>query len=196
MRSSFHLLVGSAAFYGAAKIYGQNLLLPAQAGRPPQFVAVVYAAYDLYTGSPAAALIIKTAFTRPMVPDIAPGSLVWNDIVLPELATLVAVVGQQARNPHSLRLGGVAARVAAMLQSQPLVLSGCGTLMVPASSLAVLRAALVPARAGFRSRLPDHAPLHPVPRGLTRLPRHVRCQSLFDVPSTTAQTRPGSLRAW
>lgn len=135
MRSSFHLLVGSAAFYGAAKIYGQNLLLPAQAGRPPQFVAVVYAAYDLYTGSPAAALIIKTAFTRPMVPDIAPGSLVWNDIVLPELATLVAVVGQQARNPRSLRLGGVAARVAAMLQSQPLVLSGGGTLMVPASPL-------------------------------------------------------------
>ena len=131
MKSSLHLLVGSAAFYGATKIYGQNLLLPAQAGVPLQFAAVLYAAHELHTEAPAVALVIKTVFYRPMMPWIAPSSLMWDYIVYPHIHALVTMMHHQGHNPRGSRLGGVASSVAAMLKNQPSLLDGDGVLIVP-----------------------------------------------------------------
>jgi hypothetical protein len=131
MKSSLHLLISRAAFGGLAGIYGQNVLLPMQAGLPPQFAAVVYAARDLHSGAPAAALIIQAVFSQPMMPRIVPGSPWWDDIILPRLSALLVQVRQHAENPRGPRLGGVAAGVASLVRQQSALLSGGGALLVP-----------------------------------------------------------------
>lgn len=131
MKSSFHILVSSIQMRREILILGQNMLLPAQHGLPPQFAAVVYAAHDLHTEAPAAALLIKTAFSRPMMPLISPGNPVWDDVVLPHLELMLETVGQQARQPRGPRLGGIAEQVSRLVKNHPSMLTGGGALLMP-----------------------------------------------------------------
>lgn len=106
-------------------------MLSGRDGVPDQFAAIVYAAHDLHTEAPAAALVIKTVFSRPMMPRIAPGNLMWDNVVQPHVHTLAALLLHSSHNTRGPRLGGVATHVATMLKNQPGLLNGGGVLIVP-----------------------------------------------------------------
>jgi hypothetical protein len=128
---SFHLINSSSLSSGEILILGQNILLPVQAGLAPQYAAVIYAASAWVANAPAAGLVIKTAFSRPMVPDIKPGNMVWEQVVAPHLQNLIEMVVFQSMNPRGPRLGGVSQQVNNLIKRQTVALRGGGALLLP-----------------------------------------------------------------
>ncbi|MGV3660434.1 MAG: hypothetical protein ACO1TE_09610 [Prosthecobacter sp.] len=130
MNSSFHLLTGPLGTQARVYFLGQNMLLSGVPGAP-LYAAIVYAVRDLRTDAPAAALLIKRTFSRPMMPGISPGGRLWDDLVQPHIPAMKETLSQQAGLARGIRLGGVAERMAMFIQRQPDGFHGGGVLLVP-----------------------------------------------------------------
>lgn len=131
MNTPYLLHVGPVKSQGEIIYLGQNLLQSDCGGAGPRFVAVIYAALGIQADAPAAALLIKSTFSRPMMPLISPGHLLWDEWVQPKIHSMHRMVRDLGHNCKAPRLGGIVTQVAQWVKSQPCLLQGSGSILLP-----------------------------------------------------------------
>lgn len=145
--TSLHTLVGPAKVQGEMVFLGQNILLPLADDSRPRFAAVIYAARSSDLDTPAVALLIKLAFTKPMMPLISPGHRLWEQLVKPHLQNLKNTLLKHEISGQASQLGAVSTEIASLVRYESRLLLEGGALMLPPPPL--------PQAAAAGSRMPQ-----------------------------------------
>ena len=112
MNTPYLLPVGPVNPQGKITYLSQNLL-QSDAGRAgPRYVTILYASLGSQADAPAVALLIKSTFSKPMMPLIIPGHLLWDEWVQPKIHSMHRMLRSLAHSTKTPRLGDIVTQVA------------------------------------------------------------------------------------
>lgn len=111
------------------RLFGLNILHASSSSQPWRYALALFVAETLHSEAPAAAIIPKVTFSRPMAPSLDADHILWEAHIAPHLSKAIAATRTTL---GGLGLAGVMEQARRLLLTQPgMITEGGGGLVIP-----------------------------------------------------------------